>query len=103
MGRRGQFIVGAVVFLAVLLIIIQAMVFYARKEIDWTVKEKSSVTAFYLAESGVNRAVWMLKGWSGAFDDVLQNGSPVGYRDDVLYADVPGGSYRIKMTSTAAN
>src|SRR5579864_4610907 len=102
MNRRGQFLVGAIAFMAFLMIIIQAMVFFSQNETKWTVKEKKSDSAFYQAETGINKAIWMLQGEQGAFSNVWTNGVPAGYNNDVNFTDVPGGSYRIQIATTSA-
>ena len=48
-GTRGQFLVGGVVFLAILMVTVQAMVWWSDRETVWTHKEQQSTTAFYLA------------------------------------------------------
>lgn len=95
----GQFIVGGVVFLGALLVVVQAMVWFARQEAVWTSKERKSTSAFYLAEAGYDRAVWKLKERAGNFDDLLAGGSLAGYAWDTEYSDVPGGAYKVWIGS----
>lgn len=95
----GQFVVGGIVFLATLIVVVQAMVFFAGQEARWTKKEERATAAFYLAEAGASRAVWKLKERSRNFEDALSGVPIAGYDADVVYDDVPGGSYRVRFSS----
>jgi Tfp pilus assembly protein PilX len=102
-GSSGQFIVGAVALLCVLMIIVQAMVWYMQQESTWTQKSAKETTAFYLAETGVNRANFQLL-QNGAYTTTIMNGSALnGYNFDAVYSDVSGGEYAIKISSTSGS
>jgi hypothetical protein len=96
---RGQFVVGGIVFLLVLMVIVESMVWYTRREAVWTKHSDKETTAFYLAEAGYNRAQWMLKSSASNVDSII-GGTPVaGYNNDQVYTDVKGGAYEIQITS----
>lgn len=99
-AARGQVTVAAILILLILSILTPAIVYMVQHETRWTLKQKRSTVAFYLAEGGADRAVWKLKENSTNFDAVLNGGSLAGYNNDVNYTDVTGGVYRIVMTST---
>src|SRR5687767_11924815 len=92
---KGQFLVGGIVFLGALMVIVQAMVWFANREAHWTQKENKTTKAFYMAEAGYDRAVWKLKERASNFDDVLAGTAITGYAGDVEYSDVPGGVYKV--------
>jgi hypothetical protein len=94
----GQFLVGVIAFMAMLMIVIQAMVYFTDRETKWTYKERNSTTAFYLAETGANRAVWKLRevGYDSALTSI-----PSGFDFSSDFTDVPGGTYRVRIATAA--
>lgn len=99
-ARRGQMamtlVMGVLLFL---LIVIPLLDRYVRNEAKWSVKEKRSTTAFHLAEAGLDRAVWMLNANSAYWDHASTGTVFAGYNNDKTYADLPGGSYRVRISS----
>ncbi len=73
-------------------------------ENKWTVKEKKSSTAYYLAEAGIERGYWTLES-NPSYFSTLSTSSIAGYRFDQAYSDIPStgtsslGSYCILLSS----
>ncbi|MEK7720790.1 MAG: hypothetical protein AAB359_00205, partial [Elusimicrobiota bacterium] len=101
--RRGQMaimlVIGTLLFL---LITIPLLDRYVKNEAKWSVKEKKSTTAFHLAEAGIDRAVWKLNERSSYWDYASTGTVFAGYNNDKTYTDLPGGSYRVKISSGSA-
>ncbi|MDQ7772299.1 MAG: hypothetical protein RDU13_02120 [Elusimicrobiales bacterium] len=97
-GRGQMAIVMVLVILLFLLIMIPVIEMFVRNEAVWTVKEKKNTTAFHLAEAGVDRAYWKLIEKQDNFKDITEGAVIPGYADDVEYADIEGGVYKINMT-----
>lgn len=101
--QSGQIIVVAVGVLVLLLILVPALVRLVATESRWTVRDKRDATAFYLAETGVERGYWKLQDDPDYFAQLAS--APIsGYDFDALYADMPStaapsGVYAIKLSS----
>ena len=66
-AHSGQILIGAILVLLVLAILTPALVYLVQYETRTAVKQKRSTTAFYAAEAGVDRAIWMLRVASATF------------------------------------
>ncbi|OGR45365.1 MAG: hypothetical protein A2X35_03740 [Elusimicrobia bacterium GWA2_61_42] len=97
-ARRGQMAITMVIAtLLLLMIIIPMLDHYVKNEAKWSVKERKSTLAFHLAEAGLDRAYWKLKENSTNWTTIATGGVVDGYHDDVVYSDIEGGSYKVKM------
>ena len=103
LNTRGQILVGVLLILIVLGVMIPAIVFWVQNEAKWTVKEHKSTVAFNLANAGVERGMWKLKGstatWTAVYNGIVQPG----YNFDTTYKDINGGIYRIRFVSGLGN
>jgi Tfp pilus assembly protein PilX len=97
--ERGQVLAGVVLLLALLLIIVPAAVKWMQQDTKMSVKNSQSSTAFNLAEAAIDRGMWKLKSSTATWDDAATGIAPAGYNFDVTYNDVPGGTYRVKLSS----
>lgn len=103
-NERGFALVTAIVMMLVLAILTPALVFLVQSESRWTLKQKRTNTAYYAAEAGVERALWMLRSSSSTYDAIINNGTvPSGYRLDKIYTDSGVGSYQIGLSSTSVS
>jgi Tfp pilus assembly protein PilX len=98
-GAKGQVLVGVILLMLVLLIFVPLMVENVQKESRWSVKENKSTSAFHQAEAGIDRAVWKLNEKSSNWDDASTGVTFSGYNNDKTYTDVPGGAYRVQISS----
>lgn len=97
--KRGQVLAGVLFIVVAVLIIIPAVLKWTEYDARWAVKEQKATTAFNLSEAAVDRGVWKLKISTGTWAAAAA-GIPVpGYNFDVTYTDVPGGTYRIRLSS----
>lgn len=99
---KGNIILTVVLLMAVFAILIPAIVLYVRNEANWTIKERRQTTAFHLSEAGLDRGYWKLIENSSNWTTITGGGTITGYNDDVIYTDVSGGSYKIKITKIDA-
>ena len=104
-NEKGQAIVIVIVILIVFTILISLNTIFVINESNWTIKEKRSISAFNLAEAGVDRAYWKLTERSIYWEN-LKNGTPIpGYNFDTVYSDIPStvnplGYYTICIASS---
>ncbi|MFH1725467.1 MAG: PilX N-terminal domain-containing pilus assembly protein [Elusimicrobiota bacterium] len=99
-GERGQLLVGALLMLLVLAVLTPALVFLVQNESKMSMKQKRTTAAFYAAEAGIERALWVLRSSSATFDDALDGIIPSGYLNELTYTDINEGSYRVLLSST---
>ncbi|PKN01394.1 MAG: hypothetical protein CVU77_05510 [Elusimicrobia bacterium HGW-Elusimicrobia-1] len=98
-GEKGQMLVPILAILVILGIMLPLFVIWVEREAVWTVKEQKSVTAFNLAEAGLERGLWTIKISTSNWTQI-KNGTPLdGYHFDSVYDDIIGGQYRIRITS----
>ena len=71
-SEKGAVLVAAIMALLVLAILVPALVFQVQNESRMTMKQKRSTAAFYAAEAGVDRALWMLRQSTGTYNEVLE-------------------------------
>jgi len=95
----GQILVVVILCMAVLLIMVPALVTWVQNEGKFSIKDRRSTTAFNLAEAAVERGYWKVKGSTGTCAEALAGTAIPGYRFDVTYTDVSGGTYRIFISS----
>jgi len=102
--RRGQMAISIVISaLLLLLISIPMLDNYVKNEAKWSVKERKSTLAFHLAEAGVDRGYWKIRENDVNWTTLAAGGTIAGYNDDVIYTDIQGGSYKLKMQQGATN
>lgn len=102
--RRGQMAITMVISAMLLLMIaIPMMDTYVRNEAKWSVKERKSTLAFHMAEAGLDRGYWKIKENDANWVTLAEGGTIEGYDDDVVYSDIEGGSYKIKMQQGDTN
>lgn len=70
-------------------------------EARWTVRESRKSKAFELAEAGIDRGLWKIRESTAHWDTIVGGSTLGGYNNDTIYADIPGGSYRIKISKGA--
>jgi Tfp pilus assembly protein PilX len=101
--QSGQVLAGVILLVMVLLIMVPAMVQWVQIETKSAVRDQKKTTAFNLAEAAVERGMWKLKSSTSTFATAQAGTAIAGYNFDVTYTDIPGGSYRISMTSSVYN
>jgi len=97
--RKGFLLVGVLFAFLLLLIIVPVMVKWVQDDTRLSVKDQKSSLAFGLAEAAVDRGFWKVKGSTATFAQAMAGTQLAGYNFDVSYRDIPGGSYRIKISS----
>jgi len=99
-GRNGQTLPIVMITLVILTLIISGLVTWMQNDSKWSVKEQKSTTAINCAEAGIDRATWKLQSttdtWATAAAGLPLPGG--GYAFDRTFTDLPGGSYRIKLS-----
>lgn len=98
--NEGGFILfGVIMLLAVILVMAPAMVQWLQREGRWASKEQKNLSAYNLAETGLDRGQWMLKSSTASWGMASVGTAISGYNFDKTYADVAGGHYRIRFSS----
>ena len=100
MKNKKGFILPTVILVFVFLaLIIPMIVKWIQSDTKISVKDQKSSLAFNLAEAALDRGYWKLKSSTTTFGGVIAGGALAGYRFDTTYHDVPGGSYRMFLSS----
>lgn len=100
--RKSVVLVAAVLAFLVFLIAVPVIVNIVRQDTRFSVKTKRQSVAFNLAEAAVERGYWKIKNSTSTFQSVMDGNTLTGYNFDVIYNDIPGGTYRISITSGPA-
>lgn len=96
----GQVLVGVLLVLLVLATLVPVMVLYTQREAVWTEKQHQSNTAFHLAEAGIEKAYRKLTLSTSTWYGLIESGTAIpGFQFDTVYGDVPGGTYKVDITS----
>jgi Tfp pilus assembly protein PilX len=99
----GQVLAGVVLLTLILMIIVPAMVRWVQIDSRMSVKDRKSTIAFNLAQAGIDRAYWKLKGSTTTWANARNGIALSGYNFDQAYSDVEGGAYRISISSGPAS
>lgn len=98
-GDSGQALIISVLLMLLALIFIPNLILLVQREARWSVKQSRSDKAYHLAEAGQDRGLWFLSfstaNWTAALEGITLSG----YNFDKEYADIDGGTYKIKITS----
>lgn len=101
---KGQTLVVILGISLIIAIMIPAMLYLLQHESLWTVKQKKTTTAYHIAESGFDRAIWKLNenasNWTNAALGILPSSTLNG---NTTFYDVSGGIYKIKIKNISAN
>ncbi len=97
--RNGFLLVGVLLIFVFMLIIVPVMVRWVQDDTKISVKDQKSTLAFNLAEAAVDRGYWKVKSSTGIYSSVALGSVINGYHFDSVYTDVPGGSYRVNVSS----
>lgn len=97
--RKGFILPILVGVVLVFLIMIPAIVRWVSTDTKQSIREERKSKALYLAEAAVERGYWKVKSSTITFGRVMKGEVLTGYNFDVTYTDIPGGSYRIKISS----
>lgn len=98
-GSEGQVLAGVILVMLCLLIMVPALVQWVQNESKLSVHDSKNTSAFNLAQAGVDRGMWMVKSSTQVCANAIAGIVPAGYKFDVTYSDVPGGTYRISISS----
>lgn len=98
-NRKGFLLVGVLLIFLLLIIIVPVMVKWVQEDTKMSVKDQKTSIAFSLAEAALDRGYWKAKSSTTTFADISDGNLLTGYKFDTEYKDIPGGSYRIMITS----
>ncbi len=97
-NSRGQAMMAAVMVVGVGAVVFIASIVYRNMSVQKTaVTSRKSLSAFNLAKAALEKGLWTLHSNSGYWKRVSTGGSIPGYSNDVIYTDIPGGSYKINI------
>ncbi|MCX7905288.1 MAG: hypothetical protein N2446_01135, partial [Elusimicrobiales bacterium] len=97
--RNGFILPALVSVLLVFLIMVPAILKWVSDDTKQSVREERKSKALYLAEAAVERGYWKIKSSTHTFQKVMMGQTISGYNFDVVYEDIVGGSYRIKIST----
>jgi len=98
--RRSGFILAMLIgIIVVFFIIVPVLINWVSNDTNQTVKGQRRSVAFNLAQAAVERGYWKVKSSTSTFEAVAMGQVLNGYNFDIIYNDMPGGSYRIKVSS----
>jgi hypothetical protein len=100
--NTGYVLAGAILVLAVLAILIPSILLLTQKDAKDSVAIDLKTKAFQLAEAGQDRGIWKLRESDTTWANAVAGTIISGYHDDVVYADVNGGTYKIKFVAGPA-
>ena len=98
--EKGFILIMVLLIATVFVIFIPILTLLIKQEGRMTVKQTRSSRAFHLAEAGADRGLWKLKESLAIWDDAA-DGPIEGYNFDQEYTDIPGGVYKIQISSTS--
>ena len=97
--KEGSLLIGMLLVFMLLIIVVPVMVKWVENDTKSSVKDQKSTLAFNLADAAVDRGYWKVKSSTITLAQVSLGTSLAGYNFDAAYSDIPGGSYRIMVTS----
>jgi hypothetical protein len=99
-NRNAGFVLPMVIgILVVLMILIPPLIRWIQQDTNMTVKDQKRTIARNWAEAGLERGQWKIKSTTMSYAAAAAGTVIPGYNFDVTYTDIPGGSYRIKLSS----
>ena len=100
MKNKKGFILPSVILVFVFLaLVIPMIVKWVESDTRIAVKDQRSSVAFNLAEAAVDRGYWKIKSSTATSAAAAAGTAIAGYDFDVTYGDVPGGTYRVQISS----
>lgn len=99
MFKKGFILPMLTAVILIFFIIVPVIMNWITDDTKQTVREQKKSIAFNLAQAGVERGYWKVKSSTSTFNSVMMGNSLSGYNFDKVYTDMPGGSYRIKISS----
>jgi len=111
--QKGQIVIIAFLTLGVLLLLASYFLNFTLTESKISQSYKTGVNTYYLAEAGINEAIWKLKNddtvldgdpaWQSDFVDPAKNPYPDGtyWSASFSKSDVLGGSYSVTIENTS--
>ncbi|MCB4756709.1 MAG: hypothetical protein LHV69_06710 [Elusimicrobia bacterium] len=97
--QKGFTMVTALLIISLLLVFVPTLIYLIQHEGKLTVHQRKKTTAFHLSEAGQDRGIWKLRESSTIWNNAVSSTPVTGYEDDVEYADISGGVYKIDFQS----
>lgn len=98
-SEDGQILVGVIVMMLILAIIVPVMVTYVQNEARWGLKQARSMTAYQMAEAGVDRGMRKISESTVTWYNGQDGNFPTGYLFNQPYTDLTGGCYAVSISS----
>lgn len=99
---RGQVLAVVLMILLIAMTLVPVMVYLAQRESLWTVKGSRNTAAFHLAEAGIEKGYLKISQSTQTWVNLIGGGANAvlsNYHYDRTFTDVPGGTYKISITS----
>ncbi len=98
-SEDGQILVGVIIVMLMLAIIVPVMVTYVQNEARWGLKQSRSMTAYQIAEAGVDRGMRRISESTVTWYNGQDGTFPSGYLFNQTYTDLTGGCYAVSISS----
>ncbi|MBI5211591.1 MAG: pilus assembly PilX N-terminal domain-containing protein [Elusimicrobia bacterium] len=98
-GRGGQILVGVIVIMLILAVLVPTMVMYVQNESKWSMKQTRNMTAFQIAEAGVDRGFRKISESTTTWASAMAGTFPTGYLFTQAFDDLDGGCYAVAISS----
>ena len=100
LNRRGQALMATVVAVAVVSVILITAIVSKNTLIQKSgLSSTKSLAAYNLANAAVQKGIWALNMNTANWNLIGNGGTLPGYAGDVVYSDIPGGSYKINIVA----
>ncbi len=98
-NKKGNVLPIVIAIMLLLVIIVPTIIEWSQQQTKTSIKIQAKKIATNLAEAGIARAVWKINTSPSTWDEILKGNTIDGYNFDVIYDDIEGGFYRIKLSS----
>ncbi|MEK6646199.1 MAG: hypothetical protein AABY84_05970 [Candidatus Firestonebacteria bacterium] len=92
-SEKGQVTVMILIASVVLVVLIGTIAMLMKQENKWMVKSKKSTVALHIADAAIDRVIYKLQ-IGNNWDNIT---NLIGYRNDVTYSDISGGTYVVNV------
>ncbi|MBI5597465.1 MAG: hypothetical protein HY928_15355 [Elusimicrobia bacterium] len=98
--RRGAILVVVILLLAIMSVLVPLMVVFTQREAKWTVKGDQNMTAFHLAEAGIEKGFRVLTASTNTWYNLVEDGTGItDFKWDHRFEDVVAGYYAVGISS----
>ena len=99
-GRRGAILVIVILLMVIMSVLVPLMVLFTQREAKWTVKGDQNMTAFHLAEAGIEKGFRVLTTSTATWYNLVENGTGItDFKFEHKFEDIVSGYYAVGISS----